>query len=560
MYRCTVLKSSLSEQFCFSQDYTSHQLQSVAYTTMRVTFDSSQQCLQCPACVKCGTDAAPTLLPGWSLSPKGLGIWAGGLNVRAPDLSPRSAFRCAVDGKVCDTNATSTPAQSNGQCSEGHTGNLCGVCAPDWKGSFGEVCEQCEASDWRGPAVGTLIMLVLVGGLYARVKKKAAEMQGRLDGMRAKYALARKAVTQARKVQSGAQKEMADLDEEGAFQATLDTIKIVVGNLQIIAQLPVTLKFSCPACEHLKQMMTVLPAVNLDVLKSFSMDCLVTVGLYQRFAYMLIGPAAVIALVLLWSKPDIWSKWVGQAGVQVLDEAAGTDLIGAATRTGPGARTDELVADKKQHDRSAKAGQMIMLIIFLVYPSVSTTIFSVFACRKLDFGQSTHIYDASVDCNSTGYLVLTAAALVALVCIPIGVPVGFAYVLYKNRSRLHSREDDAISFEVFAVTARSVLKRPLTDADLHRMYDLIDTDNSGEVSSEELWKSALTMVHNQASGEQISSKDEDDEVRGSESAEEASAAEASQKKKWWEGGTDEFKFLVRAYEPQCLLQANQTFS
>ena len=525
--------SSYGLIFCFDGDYHSDKLQSDDYSTTRVQLDSGQVCLQCPACVQCNAGTAPTLVPGFSLSPIGLEIW--GSNLDNSVSSPRSAFRCAVDGKVCHHGNNTAPSASgtlapvaagqlNGQCAEGHLGSLCGVCASDWKGSFGSLCEPCSANDWRVLAVGLLLLLVVTGCLYARLKKKAEETQGRLDDMRARYALARKAMAQARKIQSEVQEAVDDQDEEGAFQATLDTVKIVVSNLQIIAQLPVTLKFSCPVCKNMQQMMSFLPAVNLDVLRLFSVDCLATVGLYQRFVYMLLGPAVVIVLVALWGQ-------TGHSKVQVL--AAG--VVDSAARG---------------HDRSTKANQIIMLVIFLIYPSVSTTIFSVFSCRSLDFDQSIQVFDASIDCNSGDYKALRAGALVALVLVPVGVPVGFAWLLFKNRSRLSRRLEDTISFELFSSTARNVLReKSLEDGDLRRAYDLIDIDKSGEVSSEELWRSALHTVLSSTAMTNEHLVSDSEELRGSEAAPSGNRNVAT-KIKWWEGGPDEYRFLVRAYEPR----------
>eukprot|EP01043_Picozoa_sp_COSAG02_P039016 COSAG02_NODE_3050_length_7468_cov_9.831049_2_plen_1492_part_00 len=537
--------SSAGLIFCFDGDYHSDRLFSEAYTTMRAQHDLGQECLQCPECVKCAAGAAPRVLPGWSLSPKGLDIWGGGLDSPALRLSPRSAFRCAMNGEVCGANGTghtssasnairlasTATAHLNGQCAEGHEGSLCGVCAPEWKGSFGELCEPCTSSDWSVPAVGLLMLLALIGCVYGRLKKQAEEMQVRLGDIRTKYALARKAVAQARKIQSEQEGAMDDVDDdEGAFQATLDTVKIVISNLQIIAQLPVTLKFSCPLCANMKQMMSVLPAINLDVLRSFSVDCFTTVGLYKRFICMLIGPVAVIACVALWGR-------TGRSKVRVL--AAGD------------------VDTAEHHDRRSKANQIIMLLIFLIYPSVSTTIFSVFSCRTLDFEQSVHVYDASIDCNSFDYKVLFAVALVALVLIPIGVPVGFAYVLFKNRSRLGRRPTDTISFEVFSTTARSVLKdTSLTEADLRSAYDVIDVDSSGEVSSDELWRSALqTVVLPSTTASKSQAVSSGEELRGTEAAaaappEDRVGTSGAASTKWWKGGPEEYRFLVRAYEPR----------
>jgi hypothetical protein len=276
------------------------------------------------------------------------------------------------------------------------------------------------------------------------------------------------------------------------------------------------------------------------MLRSFSVECLVTVGLYQRFIYTLAGPAVAIAGVALWGQMG------GRSKVQVL--VAGQVSVDSVD---PG------------HDRSSKANQIIMAIIFLVYPSVSTTIFSVFACRHLDFEQSVHVYDAAIDCHGAEYKVLRDAALVALVLVPIGVPVGFAYLLFKNRSRLGKRPEENISFEVFSTTARSVLKATtLSDADLQAMYAHIDTDKSGGVSSEELWRSALEAVHSSViASEGRGGASGGDELRESEAAVVAAPSEdrngtggmvkKKKKKKWWEGGPKEYHFLVRAYEPRC---------
>ena len=188
-----------------------------------------------------------------------------------------------------------------------------------------------------------------------------------------------------------------------------------------------------------------------------------------------------------------------------------------------------------------------------MYPTISTTIFSVFACRDMDFGQSVHTYDASVDCNGVGYSVLWTAGVIALFVIPLGVPCFFAFLLYKNRTALSYAAPSDFSYDVFVTTVRSILsdQESLLDEDLRAIYDEIDTDSSGEVSPEELWMFALEHAVRGRKLLDDSQMPTAEEVRPSE---ELTQVRAGQQRRWWEGGPDEFKFLVRAYEAEYLLR------
>ena len=163
---------------------------------------------------------------------------------------------------------------------------------------------------------------------------------------------------------------------------------------------------------------------------------------------------------------------------------------------------------------------------------------------------SWHTYDADVDCNSGGYGVLWASGVIALLLIPLGVPCLFAFLLYKNRAALSATVPSDFSFDVFATAVRSLLndQESVTDADLRAIYDEIDADSSGQVSPEELWKFALEhAIHGRKFLGNDSQPSMAEEVRASEELKEATAEQQAQRK-WWEGGKDEFRFLVRAYE------------
>ena len=51
-----------------------------------------------------------------------------------------------------------------------------------------------------------------------------------------------------------------------------------------------------------------------------------------------------------------------------------------------------------------RAVQRVLLVLFLLYPSLSTTCFKFFSCRMLDSGEIYHVDDMTVDCASSSHL------------------------------------------------------------------------------------------------------------------------------------------------------------
>ena len=51
-----------------------------------------------------------------------------------------------------------------------------------------------------------------------------------------------------------------------------------------------------------------------------------------------------------------------------------------------------------------RAVQRMLLVLFLLYPSLSTTCFKFFSCRMLDSGEIYHVDDMTVDCASSSHL------------------------------------------------------------------------------------------------------------------------------------------------------------
>ena len=244
-------------------------------------------------------------------------------------------------------------------------------------------------------------------------------------------------------------------------------------------------------------------------------------GLFGKFVFTIVSPLVILVLLQVWAH-------VGGAAVGVQQS-----------------HQKESLSVRSRH---TKAREISFWIIFLTYPTISTTVFSVFACRDMDFGQAWHVYDSNMDCNSSEYMVLWVCALLALFLIPVGVPCLFGFLLYKNRVALSYKEPTGFSYEVFVTTARSLLnnQESFSDKDLRAIYEQIDVDGSGEVSSEELWKFALARAVCGDKQNGLKSLAANADVPDDRFAH----GNSNQKRAWWEGGPEEFRFLVRAYEAE----------
>ena len=124
---------------------------------------------------------------------------------------------------------------------------------------------------------------------------------------------------------------------------------------RIISQLPVAIKFHCPVCQNLKSMMKALPAVNLDVLSVGPFGCMMSIDLYSRFFFTVAAPFVAILLAQLWARLP---RGKGQVEVRQ-------------------AGSDEGETTSSKAERVRDATQLSMLIIFLTYPTMSSTIFTM---------------------------------------------------------------------------------------------------------------------------------------------------------------------------------------
>lgn len=89
---------------------------------------------------------------------------------------------------------------------------------------------------------------------------------------------------------------------------------------------------------------------------------------------------------------------------------------------------------------------LILWLTFLMYSSVSSTLFLMFACDDLDGGKTYLRADYKIDCNSPIHLRSQIYAAFMVVIYIVGIPVLYAILLFRSRKVLmdgSARHEDA---------------------------------------------------------------------------------------------------------------------
>ena len=79
---------------------------------------------------------------------------------------------------------------------------------------------------------------------------------------------------------------------------------------------------------------------------------------------------------------------------------------------------------------------VVLLLLFLVYSSVSSTVFRTFACDALDDGVEYLRADYRIVCTDPKHRALQVYAAIMIGVYPVGIPLLFVVLLYRHRSVL----------------------------------------------------------------------------------------------------------------------------
>ena len=162
--------------------------------------------------------------------------------------------------------------------------------------------------------------------------------------------------------------------------------------------------------ESYEKFLAIVGLTNLDLAGLLKAGCLISTDFHDRLLFSTLGPIAVL-VVLACTYAVATSR---------LRKKPGDDESRALIKT--------------------KHMSVAMLLAFLVYGSVSSTVIGMFACEGLGDGGWYLQRDYSIRCDSGKHRALTFYAGLMIFVYPVGIPSYFAWLLYSNRAVLSNRE------------------------------------------------------------------------------------------------------------------------
>lgn len=160
--------------------------------------------------------------------------------------------------------------------------------------------------------------------------------------------------------------------------------------------------------------------VNFDVSWIISAECTFGLDFHHRLIMATIGP--FVALIILGGMYAVvtWRIRASRHGSQ----------------------------DTSHEEVRQKYKPVLLLLAFLAYSSVSSTLFRMFDCDKLDDGQSYLRADYRIDCDFPTHTALQAYAACMMVVYTGGIPALYGILLFRNRHILmdgSARHECAVS-------------------------------------------------------------------------------------------------------------------
>jgi hypothetical protein len=343
------------------------------------------QCIPCPSCVQCFGDGAMHLREGyWAFPaidrhyPHSYFNSLGEVSP-ADELSVITAYRCETPG-----TCTGGAIDGGSGCVEGAEGPTCASCKVGYTRTE-KGCESCASvyaeSTVNMDAQDTLLLVALVAFAaflgFVMIKQAKAE-----DVLK---------------------------------------LKILIGFGQVIQSFSSTYNVRWPA--NLRTFIDMFAVFSFDLFSMGNTECSMpwSRSFYGRFVATVLTPIGLVAL--------IWLLWK----VQLMKSHRRRKRAGA---------TSPLEHKIGDIEISGQWASRAFFILVLTYLQVSSTIMDVFKCRQFEPtpGSSVRVVleaDMSIQCNEGQYMTLKMAAIVGVFLYPIGVPVFFVLLLWRERKHIH---------------------------------------------------------------------------------------------------------------------------
>lgn len=328
-------------------------------------------------CRACGNEA--TCVEG--ATPATLNLTVGHWRVSPSSLE---LVRCLDEASCLGGVNTSS------YCREGHTGPLCAVCEQGFTRSGGGGCEECAGGQVGRLDVATLLPLLVTLGIFGPMLFTccvlACRCPNRLPCLR-----------NGGKGQRG-YRERPKARAQRIIASTVTKLKIMAAHQQVLQALSGVFQISWPPA--LTQLLRQFRVVNFDITDLIPFGCLPPYG-YNFLPALVVRTLTPFGLV-------------------------GALLLGA----------------RLAHRRGVEGLSYLLfnggvLVVFLVYPSVTQTVFAFFQTTTFDEGLGTYLTaDLSVNVDSTAYISMRPYAIAMVAVWPFGVPLVISILLWRSRAAL----------------------------------------------------------------------------------------------------------------------------
>merc|ERR1712070_1162148 len=357
---------------------------------------AGMQCIPCPACAVCPGDGTIQVREGFWSFPRDESYrpytyfehWANDSLKSLDTINVAiTAYKCAGsdgDGSRCAGGMLSDDEPTAG-CAEGAEGPTCASCKIGYT-MTAEGCQSCETVHQQSTINMDVQDILLVTSL--------ALFAGFLGFVMVKQAKAEDVLK----------------------------LKILIGFGQVVQSFSSTYNVQWPA--NLRTFINMFTVFNFDVFSIGNAECsmLWSRSFYGRFVATVSMPIALVALVGI-----LWKLQLAKSQRR-------------RVRAGATSPLEQKIADI---EISGQWASRAFFILVLTYLHVSSTIMDVFKCRHFEptaNGDNARIMleaDLSVRCDDNAYLVLKLVAIVGTFLYPIGVPVFFVLLLWRERKHLH---------------------------------------------------------------------------------------------------------------------------
>jgi hypothetical protein len=208
------------------------------------------------------------------------------------------------------------------------------------------------------------------------------------------------------------------LKTKAMSNSMLVKFRINISTYQILSSVPSTFATAMP--DAYNQMMEVLGVSNLNFAGLFPFSCSVSYDFMDQLFFATIVP--IIFSCLLFLSCLIQYRGVARSWTQYTSKSV----------------SREKVVDKYL--------TYFLYFTYLVFPSVSTTIFQTFLCTDIDpshsYTSSGDFYltsDMTISCSSSYYYNWRLYAILMIFVYPVGIPVLYASLLWSVRKEISSR-------------------------------------------------------------------------------------------------------------------------